>query len=157
LAPSANTDGNEMRSDDLFQYAPAATPVASGRRDTSWAGLATTVVPIAFGLMLGVAYLGYAHVQRRIKAQHAELQSLKDTQYAELRSLKDKIQGMAQNRTDVEQSQFDKRNSGTSKPRRYSSWAAKTAAPKKAKTIRPAVQAFGRAVLQDKGSANVFD
>jgi len=94
-----------MRSDDLFQYAPAATPVASGRRDTSWAGLATTVVPIAFGLMLGVAYLGYAHVQRRIKAQHAELQSLKDTQYAELRSLKDKIQGMAQNRTDVEQSQ----------------------------------------------------
>jgi len=107
LAPSANTDGNEMRSDDLFQYAPAATPVASGRRDTSWAGLATTVVPIAFGLMLGVAYLGYAHVQRQIKAQHAELQSLKDTQYAELQSLKNKIQGMAaaQSRTDVEQSQ----------------------------------------------------
>jgi hypothetical protein len=34
--------------------------------------------------MLGIAYLGYANVQRQIKARHAELQSLKD-----------KIQGMA--------------------------------------------------------------
>src|SRR3974377_2041375 len=105
MTPSTNADENETRGDDLFQYTPAATPVASWRRDASRAGLATTVVPIALGLMLGVAYLGYAHVQRQIKAQHAELQSLKDTQYAELRSLKDKIQGMAQNRTDVEQSQ----------------------------------------------------
>ena len=57
---------------------------------------AGTVVPVALGLVLGIAYLGYAHVQRQIKAQHAELQSLKD-----------KIQGMAvaQTRTDVEQSQ----------------------------------------------------
>jgi hypothetical protein len=92
---------------DLFQYAPAATPAASRGKDASWAGLATTVVPVALGLMLGVAYLGYAHVQRQIKAQHVELQSLKDTQ-AELQSLKDKIQGVAaaaQSRTDVEQSQ----------------------------------------------------
>ena len=81
-------------------------PAARGRNDASWAGLAT-VVPVALGLTLGVAYLGYAHVQRQIKAQHAELQFLKDTQYAELQSLKDKIQVMAaaQSRTDVEQSQ----------------------------------------------------
>jgi uncharacterized protein HemX len=109
MTPSTNTDENGTRGipNDLFQYTPAATPVASGRRDASWAGLATTVVPVALGLTLGVAYLGYAHVQRQIKAQHAELQSLKDTQYAELQSLKNKIQGMAaaQSRTDVEQSQ----------------------------------------------------
>ena len=57
---------------------------------------AGTVVPVALGLVLGTAYLGYAHVQRQITAQHAELQSLKD-----------KIQAMAvaQTRTDVEQSQ----------------------------------------------------
>ena len=57
---------------------------------------AGAVVPVALGLMLGIAYLGYANVQRQIKAQHAELQSLKD-----------KIQTMAaaQSRTDVEQSQ----------------------------------------------------
>ena len=53
--------------------------------------------------MIGIAYLGYANVQRQIKAQRAELQS----QHAELLSLKDKIQGMAatQSQTDVEQSQ----------------------------------------------------
>ena len=57
---------------------------------------AGTVVPVALGLMLGIAYLGYANVQRQIKAQHAELQFLKD-----------KFQAMAaaQSRTDVEQSQ----------------------------------------------------
>ena len=66
----------------------------------------TTVTPVALGLMLGIAYLGYAHVQRQINAQHAELQSLKDTQHAELQSLNDKIQGMsAQSRTDAGQSQ----------------------------------------------------
>ena len=71
--------------------------------DASWAALATTVAPVALGLTIGIAYVGYAHVQRQIKAQHAELQS----QHAELQSLKDKIQGMAaaQSRTDVEQSQ----------------------------------------------------
>jgi cell shape-determining protein MreC len=65
----------------------------------------TAVVPVALGLIHGIAYLGYADVQRQIKAQHVELQSLKDTQ-AELQSLKDKIQEMAaaaQSRTDVEQ------------------------------------------------------
>ena len=77
----------------LASPAPAATPAARGRRDALRAG---TVVPVALGLMLGIAYLGYANVQRQIKAQHAELQSLKD-----------KIQTMAaaQSRTDVEQSQ----------------------------------------------------
>jgi hypothetical protein len=43
--------------------------------------------------MLGIGYLGYANVQRQIKAQHAELESLKD-----------KIPA-AHSRTDVEQSQ----------------------------------------------------
>ena len=64
--------------------------------EASWAALATTVAPVALDLTIGIAYLGYAHVQRQIKAQHAELHSLKD-----------KIQGMAaaQSRTDVEQSQ----------------------------------------------------
>jgi len=78
---------------DEVQSAPAATPAVRGRKDALRAG---TVVPVALGLMLGIAYLGYAHVQRQIKAQHAELQSLKD-----------KIQTMAaaQSRTDVEQSQ----------------------------------------------------
>ena len=78
---------------DEVQSAPAATPAARGWKDALRAG---TVVPVALGLVLGTAYLGYAHVQRQIKAQHAELQSLKD-----------KIQAMAvaQTRTDVEQSQ----------------------------------------------------
>ena len=78
---------------DEVQSAPAATPAARGWKDALRAG---TVVPVALGLVLGIAYLGYAHVQRQITAQHAELQSLKD-----------KIQAMAvaQTRTDVEQSQ----------------------------------------------------
>ena len=78
---------------DEVQSAPAATPAARGWKDALRAG---TVVPVALGLVLGTAYLGYAHVQRQIKAQHAELQSLKD-----------KIQAMAvaQTRIDVEQSQ----------------------------------------------------
>ena len=70
-----------------------SAPAARGWKDALRAG---TVVPVALGLVLGIAYLGYAHVQRQITAQHAELQSLKD-----------KIQAMAvaQTRTDVEQSQ----------------------------------------------------
>jgi uncharacterized membrane protein YciS (DUF1049 family) len=46
-------------------------------RDALRAG---TVVPVALGLILGVAYLGYAHLQRQIAAQHAfgtQLQPLK--------------------------------------------------------------------------------
>jgi hypothetical protein len=68
-------------------------PAARGRRDALRIG---TVVPVALGLMLGVAYLGYAIVQRQIKAQHAELQFLND-----------KIQRIAatRSRTDVDQSQ----------------------------------------------------
>jgi uncharacterized protein HemX len=96
--------GDDMTSSrDEVHPAPPAATAARGRNDALWAGLATTVVPVALGLMLGIAYLGYAHVQRQMKAQHAELQS----QHAELQSLKDKIQGMAaaQSRTGVEQSQ----------------------------------------------------
>ena len=82
-------DGGDPRSTS----AAGATPAARGRKDALRTGI---VVPVALGLMLGVAYLGYANVQRQIKAQHAEMQSLKD-----------KIQGMAaaQSRTDVDQSQ----------------------------------------------------
>jgi len=84
--------GNEVQS------APAPAPAASGRKDTLWAGLATTV---AVASMLWIAYQSNVRnevtlIQRQIEAQHAELQSLKD-----------KVQGMAatQSRTDVEQSQ----------------------------------------------------
>jgi uncharacterized protein HemX len=101
---------------DEVQSAPAATPAARGWKDALRAG---TVVPVALGLVLGITYLGYAHVQRQITAQHAELQSLKD-----------KIQAMAvaQTRTDVEQSQPSiSEIQGLPKSRRYSSWAGKTA------------------------------
>jgi uncharacterized protein HemX len=92
MTPETDENGGDPRS-TLASPAPAATAAARGRRDALRAG---TVVPVALGLMLGIAYLGYANVQRQIKAQHAELQSLKD-----------KIQAMAvaQTRTDVEQSQ----------------------------------------------------
>ena len=93
-------DGGDPRS-TLASPAPAATPAARGRRDALRAG---TVVPVALGLMLGIGYLGYANVQRQIKAQHAELETLRDTQHAELETLKDKIPA-AHSRTDVEQSQ----------------------------------------------------
>jgi uncharacterized protein HemX len=84
--------------------APPSRPAARGRNDALWAGFGTTVVPVALGLMLGIGYLGYANVQRQIKAQHAELETLRDTQHAELETLKDKIPA-AHSRTDVEQSQ----------------------------------------------------
>jgi uncharacterized protein HemX len=73
--------------------AVAAIPGASARKDALRAG---TVVPVALGLVLGITYLGYANVQRQIKTQHAELQSLKD-----------KMQEMAaaQSRIDVDRSQ----------------------------------------------------
>jgi uncharacterized protein HemX len=92
MTPETDENGGDPRS-TLASHAPAATPAARGRTDALRAG---TVVPVALGLMLGIAYLGYANVQRQITAQHAELQSLKD-----------KFQAMAaaQSRTDVEQSQ----------------------------------------------------
>jgi uncharacterized protein (DUF2252 family) len=92
MTPETDENGGDPRS-TLASPAPAPTPAARRRADALRAG---TVVPVALGLMLGIAYLGYANVQRQIKAQHAELQSLKD-----------KIQAMAavQSRTDVEQSQ----------------------------------------------------
>jgi hypothetical protein len=89
--PNNSNIGHEVQS------APAA-PAASGRNDTLWAGLATTV---AIASMLWIAYQSNVRnevtlVQRQIEAQHAELQSLKD-----------KVQGMAptQSWIDVEQSQ----------------------------------------------------
>jgi uncharacterized protein HemX len=89
MAPGTDENGGDPRG----TLAPAARSAASGRKDALRAG---TVVPVAIGLMLGIAYLGYANVQRQIKAQHAELQSLKD-----------KVQGMggAQSRTDADRSQ----------------------------------------------------
>jgi uncharacterized protein HemX len=93
---------DENGSDDAQRASPTIAGV-SGMKVASWASLATTVVPVALGLVIGIAYLGYANVQRQIKAQRAELQS----QHAELQSLKGKIQGMAatQSRTDVAQPQ----------------------------------------------------
>jgi hypothetical protein len=83
---TSETDGNGGDPRSTLASAP-------GRTDALRAG---TVVPVVLGLMLGIAYLGYANVQRQIKAQ-----------YSELHSLEDKIQGMAaaQSRTDVDQSQ----------------------------------------------------
>ena len=79
---------------DQVPSTPAATPVATGQKD---AGLATTVVPVALGLMLGVAYLGYAQLKSQIEAQHAEF-------VTQLQPLKDKIQETtaAQSRSDTE-------------------------------------------------------
>jgi uncharacterized protein HemX len=63
-------------------------------RDALRAG---TVVPVTLGLMLGIAYLGYANLQRQIEAQHAGL-------ITQLQPLKQKIQEMtaAQSQTDTE-------------------------------------------------------
>ena len=70
---------------------PAATAAA---RDALRAG---TVVPVALGLMLGIAYLGYAHLQRQIQAQHAGF-------VTQLQPMEQKIQEMtaAQSQTDTE-------------------------------------------------------
>jgi cell division protein FtsL len=72
----------------------SAAPAARARKDNLWAGLATTV---AVASMLWIAYQSTVRnevtlLQRRIEAQHAELQSLKG-----------KIQEMAatQSQTDV--------------------------------------------------------
>jgi uncharacterized protein HemX len=127
MTSETDENGGDPRS-TLASPAPATAPAAMR---------AGTVVPVALGLVLGIAYLGYAHVQRQITAQHAELQSLKD-----------KIQAMAvaQTRTDVERSQPSISEiqglqnhvdtlRGRAKPQKeiqglqpqYSSWAAKTA------------------------------
>ena len=115
MTPETDENGSDSRAPRDTPALPT-TPAAKGWNDALWAGFATTVVPVALGLMLGIGYLGYANVQRQIKAQHVELQSLKYTQaellsvkdtQAEFLSLKDKIRmaAAAQSRTDVEQSQ----------------------------------------------------
>jgi hypothetical protein len=74
MTPETVENGDDPHG-TLASPAPAATSAARGRKDALRAG---TVVPVALGLMLGIAYLGYANVQRQIRAQHAELQTLKD-------------------------------------------------------------------------------
>jgi uncharacterized protein HemX len=85
-----NDEGGDPRG-ALACPAPAVTAAA---RDALRAG---TIVPIALGLMLGIAYLGYAHLQRQIQAQHAGL-------VTQLQPMKQKIQEMtaAQSQTDAE-------------------------------------------------------
>jgi uncharacterized protein HemX len=100
--------------------APPTAPAARGRNDALLAGLGATLVPVALGLFLGVGYLGYANVQRQIKAQHAELESLKDKIPAahgridveqsqpstnEIQGLQNHVVPAAHSRTEVEQSQ----------------------------------------------------
>ena len=69
-------------------------PAATAARDALRAG---TVVPVALGLMLGIIYLGYAHLQRQIEAQRAGF-------VTQLQPMKQKIQKMtaAQSQTDAE-------------------------------------------------------
>jgi uncharacterized protein HemX len=87
---SENDEGGDPRG-ALASPAPAATAAA---RDALRAG---SVVPVALGLMLGIAYLGYAHLQRQIEAQHAGF-------VTQLQPMKQKIQEMtaAQSQTDAE-------------------------------------------------------
>ncbi|MGC2081025.1 MAG: hypothetical protein WA728_34440 [Xanthobacteraceae bacterium] len=92
MSPETDENGSDAGAPRNSPALPT-TPDVKGRNDALWAGFATTVIPVALGLMLGMGYLGYANVQRQIKAQHAELESLKD-----------KISA-AHSRTDVEQSQ----------------------------------------------------
>lgn len=89
------TPENDENSGDppgtLASPAPATTAAVM---DALRAG---TVVPVALGLMLGIAYLGYAHLQSQIEAQHAGF-------VAQLQPLKQKIQEMtaAQRQTDAD-------------------------------------------------------
>ena len=89
MTPENDEDGDPR--DTLASPAPAATATA---RDALRAG---TVVPVALGLMLGIAYLGYAHLQRQIQAQHAGF-------VTQLQPMEQKIQEMtaAQSQTDTE-------------------------------------------------------
>jgi hypothetical protein len=101
MTPETDENGRDNAQRAFLTIAganPPSAPTASGRKDTLWAGLATTV---AVASMLWIAYQSNVRnevtlVQRQIEAQHAELQSLKD-----------KIERMTptQSRTDVEQSQ----------------------------------------------------
>ena len=63
MTPETDENGGDPHT-RLASPAPAATPATRERRDALRAG---TVVPVALGLMLGIAYLGYANVQRQIK------------------------------------------------------------------------------------------
>ncbi len=85
-----NDEGGDPRG-TLGSPALATTAAA---RDALRAG---TVVPVALGLMLGIAYLGYAHLQRQIEAQHAGF-------VAQLQPMKQKIHEMAaaQSQTNAE-------------------------------------------------------
>ena len=56
MTPENDENGGDPRSTHASP-APAATAAV---RDALRAG---TVVPVALGLMLGIAYLGYAHLQ----------------------------------------------------------------------------------------------
>jgi hypothetical protein len=93
MTPETDENGGDPRG-TLASPAPASTPTATGQKD---AGRATTVVPIALGLMLGVAYLGYAHLKTQIEEQHAGF-------VTQLQPLKHKIQEVtaAQSQTDAE-------------------------------------------------------
>jgi hypothetical protein len=106
--------------------APRKAEPTSRRRGASLTAAAiafgTIVVPVALGLILGIGYLGYADVQREreIKAQHAELESLKDKipaahgrtdieqsqpSTSEIQGLQNHVVPAAHGRTDIEQSQ----------------------------------------------------
>ena len=90
MTPENDENGGDPRG-TLVSPAPTATAAA---RDALRAG---TVVPVALGLMLGIAYLGYAHLQRQIEAQHAGF-------VTQLQPMKQKIQEItaAQSQTDAE-------------------------------------------------------
>lgn len=85
-----NDEGRDPRG-TFASPAPAATAAA---RDSLRAG---TVVPVALGLMLGIAYLGYARLKRQIEAQHSGL-------VTQLQPLMKKMQEMtaAQSQSDAE-------------------------------------------------------
>jgi len=119
MTPETDENGSDSLAPRDTPALPT-TPAAKGRNDALWAGFATTVVPVALGLMLGIGYLGYANVQNQIKAQHAELESLKDkipaahsrTDVQQSQPWTNEIQGLqnhvvpaTHSRTDVEQSQ----------------------------------------------------
>jgi uncharacterized protein HemX len=119
MTPETDENGSDSGAPRNSPALPT-TPAVKGRNDALWAGFATTVIPVALGLMLGMGYLGYANVQRQIKAQHAELESLEEKILAahsrtdveqsqpstnEIQGLQNHVVPAAHSRTDVEQSQ----------------------------------------------------
>jgi uncharacterized protein HemX len=94
IAGAGQIPNNSESTGDEVQSARAATPTATGQKD---AGFATTVVPVVLGLMLGIAYLGYAHLKSQIEAQHAGFAT-------QLQPLEHKIREMtaAQSQIDAE-------------------------------------------------------